>query len=51
MSEIMVNYLPNTSIYLKQRKDMGQAAREKMEREFDRRRVVEAYMEEVKRVI
>ena len=39
------------SMPLKQREDMGRAAREKMEREFDRRSVVEAYMEEIKRVV
>ena len=35
----------------KHRKDMGQAAREKMEREFDRKQVVESYIEEINRVI
>ena len=35
----------------KQRRAMGQAAREKMEQEFDRRKVVESYIEEVERVI
>lgn len=36
---------------VKQRKAMGQAAREKMEREFDRRKVVESYIEEVERIL
>lgn len=34
-----------------QREAMGQAARAKMEQEFDRRHVVESYIEEIKRVI
>lgn len=36
---------------VKQRRAMGQAAREKMEREFDRRKVVESYIEEVERIL
>ena len=39
------------SMPVKQRKAMGQAARVKMEQEFDRRKVVESYMEEINRVI
>lgn len=39
------------SLSVKQRKEMGQAARLKMEQEFDRRRVVESYMEEIQKVI
>ena len=39
------------SMPLGQRKSMGQAARVKMEQEFDRRRVVESYMEEVSKVV
>ena len=36
---------------VKQRKTMGQAARVKMEQEFDRRIVVESYIEEINKVI
>ena len=36
---------------LERRAAMGQKAQEKMEREFDRQRVVDDYMEEVKRAL
>lgn len=39
------------SMQIKQREAMGQAARVKMEQEFDRRKVVESYIEEINRVI
>lgn len=39
------------SMQAKQREIMGQAARRKMEQEFDRRKVVESYMEEINCVI
>ena len=34
-----------------QRKEMGIKARQKMEREFDRRFVVESYLKELKRIL
>jgi len=34
-----------------QRREMGQAARKKMEQEFDRRKVVESYLEEINRIV
>ena len=36
---------------MKQRESMGQAARVKIEQEFDRRKVVESYMEEIRRIL
>ena len=39
------------SMSVEKRETMGQAARKKMEQEFDRKKVVESYMEEIKRVI
>ena len=34
-----------------ERARMGKAAREKMEREFDRKQVIRAYLEEVDRIV
>lgn len=39
------------SMSIKQRKAMGEAAREKMEQEFDRKNVVKSYIEEINQVI
>ena len=39
------------SMSIKQRETMGQAARAKMEQEFDRKRVVESYMEEIEKIL
>lgn len=39
------------SLSVEERGRMGRAAREKMEREFDRTKVTEAYMEEVRRIL
>lgn len=39
------------SMQISQRVAMGQAARMKMEQEFDRRKVVESYIEEINRVV
>ena len=39
------------SMSIKQRTDMGQASRVKMEQEFDRRKVVESYMDEIQKLI
>lgn len=39
------------SMPISQREEMGRAARRKMEQEFDRRKVVEAYLEEINNVI
>lgn len=39
------------SLQVSQREHMGQAARRKMEQEFDRTKVVESYMEEITRII
>ena len=39
------------SLPVEQRRDMGQAARRKMEQEFDRMNVVKSYIEEINRII
>jgi len=39
------------SLPVKRREEMGQAARAKMEREFDRCQVVQAYLEEIKQAV
>ena len=39
------------SMSIKQRETMGQAARAKMELEFDRKRVVESYIEEIDKIL